>query len=68
MKRYQPNREVIAERLEKWRKLTPQEQLADLDRRLGPGVGAVKQRARIAAPVVISKSQEKRITAQKGAK
>jgi len=32
-----------------WKKLTHSEQLADLDRRLGKGLGAVKQRARIAA-------------------
>lgn len=30
-----------------WRKLSPQEQIAALDERLGVGVGAVKQRARI---------------------
>ena len=31
-----------------WRALTPEQQLADLDLRLGKGVGATKQRARIA--------------------
>jgi hypothetical protein len=35
------------ERLKVWRNLGPHAQLAKLDQRLGPGVGAVKQRARI---------------------
>ena len=35
------------ERNETWAKLTYEQQLADLDRRLGKGVGAKKQRARI---------------------
>ena len=39
-------REAI-ERNETWAKLTPEQQLADLDRRLGKGIGAKKQRARI---------------------
>lgn len=34
-------------RNEKWNSLTPEEQLAELDMRLGKGVGALKQRARI---------------------
>ena len=40
-------REQTAERTEIWRKLTPQQQLDALDARLGKGVGAVKQRARL---------------------
>ena len=36
-----------AVRNEAWAKLTYEQQLADLDRRLGKGVGAKKQRARI---------------------
>ncbi len=40
------------ERDEAWRKLTPAEQLVALDRRLGAGKGATKQRARILAQVV----------------
>jgi hypothetical protein len=36
-------------RTEFWQRLSPQQQLAALDRRLGEGVGAVKQRARLAA-------------------
>ena len=35
------------ERNEAWAKLTYEQQLADLDRRLGKGIGAKKQRARI---------------------
>lgn len=31
-----------------WAELSPQKQLAELDRRLGKGVGARKQRARLA--------------------
>ena len=34
-------------RNEAWAKLTPEQQIADLDRRLGKGIGAKKQRARI---------------------
>ena len=33
-------------RNETWAKLTHEQQLADLDRRLGKGIGAKKQRAR----------------------
>ena len=35
------------ERNEVWAQLTPEQQIADLDRRLGKGIGAKKQRARI---------------------
>ena len=35
------------ERNEIWAKLTYEQQLADLDRRLGKGIGAKKQRAKI---------------------
>ena len=35
------------ERNEAWAQLTPEQQIADLDRRLGKDVGAKKQRARI---------------------
>ena len=35
------------ERNEIWAKLTYEQQLADLDRRLGKGIGAKKQRSRI---------------------
>ena len=36
-----------AVRNEAWAKLTPEQQLASLDERLGKGIGAKKQRARI---------------------
>ena len=36
-----------AVRNEAWAKLTYEQQLADLDKRLGKGIGAKKQRARI---------------------
>ena len=35
------------ERNEAWAQLTPKQQIADLDRRLGKDIGAKKQRARI---------------------
>ena len=35
------------ERNETWAKLTPEQQLASLDERLGKGIGAKKQRAKI---------------------
>ena len=35
------------ERNERWVQLTPEQQLASLDERLGKGIGAKKQRARI---------------------
>ncbi len=38
---------IIADRPAAWRQLTPQQQLAELDARLGPGLGAVKQRKQI---------------------
>ena len=40
------NTEAIA-RNEYWAQLTPKQQLADLDKRLGKDIGAKKQRARI---------------------
>ena len=36
-------------RNEAWRAKSPKEQLEELDKRLGPGVGAKKQRARLEA-------------------
>ena len=49
------------ERQKVWGNLTPQQQLEDLDRRLGKGVGAIKQRARLqyAIDYPQSKNQKK---------
>ena len=38
-------------RNEAWAKLTYEQQLADLDRRLGKGIGAKKQRAKIQSKI-----------------
>ena len=43
------SKEAAMIREEEWRKLTPQQQIAALDQRLGKNVGATKQRARINA-------------------
>ena len=53
------------ERLEYWRGLSPDQQLAQLDKRLGEGVGAVKQRARLTA-IIEKRAKAKR--AEKAAK
>ena len=39
-------------RNEAWAQLTPEQQIADLDRRLGKGVGAKKQRAKINSKIL----------------
>lgn len=44
-------RSEALERGAAWAKLTPQEQLAALDKRLGRGTGAERQRARIKARI-----------------
>lgn len=38
---------LVQERLDAWRELSPAQQLATLDRRLGKGVGAEKQRIKL---------------------
>lgn len=60
-------REAARERAEKrnaiWAQLSPKEQLETIDRRLGEGVGAKKQRARLQkrlAPQAQEKLQDKR--------
>lgn len=40
-------RDEARERQEAWSKFTPEQQIAELNRRLGPGLGARKQRARL---------------------
>ena len=40
-------RKEVLESQANWRSLKPQEQLVDLDKRLGKDVGAVKQRTRL---------------------
>jgi len=45
----QVRREEALVRDAEWRGLTPAQQLAALDKRLGVGVGAVKQRAKLTA-------------------
>lgn len=48
MKQSKEERRAAAKaRNEHWATKSPKEQLADLDRRLGKGVGAAKQRAKI---------------------
>ena len=47
MTRWLEKRAEAQERQEQWENLTPGQQLDSLDERLGRGVGAVKQRARI---------------------
>lgn len=49
--RIDERRAEAKERAEAWSKLTTQQKLAALDRRLGKDVGAKKQRAKIVAPV-----------------
>lgn len=40
-------RKEAEERNARWAALTPAEQLAELDKRFGAGIGATKQRARL---------------------
>lgn len=47
MKSVNQKREEGAKRDALWASLTPAEQMRELDRRLGKGVGATRQRARI---------------------
>lgn len=46
--RPETKRTEAAERNAAWSELSPQKQLAELDRRLGTNVGAKRQRARLA--------------------
>lgn len=58
-------RQEATERQEAWSKLSPQQQLEALDRRLGKDAGAAKQRARLALAIERAKHQPK--PAPKGA-
>lgn len=49
--RKQHRMNIANKRVAEWQALTPAEQLAALDRRLGVGQGATKQRARIATKI-----------------
>jgi hypothetical protein len=49
MKPQEQKRREGEERNTVWESMTPTEQLRDLDRRLGPGVGATRQRKMLAA-------------------
>ena len=59
MKTKETKRQEAAERQEFWSELTPKQQLADLDRRLGKGVGAKKQRARLAEKLDANRKESK---------
>ena len=50
------NRRVCEENIAEFQKLTPAQQVQALDLRLGEGVGAVKQRARLAKVLAEKKS------------
>lgn len=52
-------RKELEERLANWRAKTPEEQLAALDVRLGKGVGAKRQRARLEALITASREEKK---------
>jgi hypothetical protein len=56
----------VEERLEYWQGLTPAEQLVQLDRRLGEGVGAVKQRTRLNAAIEAAKAKKAAAKKAKG--
>ena len=57
----------IAERNAAWSSLTPEAQLADLDRRLGVGQGAKRQRAVIAARIEKARQPANTVIAGVGA-
>jgi len=48
MKSKETKRKESADRVEKWQSLTPQQQLNLIDERLGKGIGAKRQRAKLA--------------------
>lgn len=56
MKSANQKREEGLKRDAEWASLTPVEQLRDLDRRLGTGLGATRQRARLNALIDATKA------------
>lgn len=50
-------RKDSAERLAAWQKLSPKKQLAAINERMGDGVGATKQRARLNAIIKLTKHE-----------
>lgn len=55
-------KQAADERAEHWNALSPAKQLSELDRRLGVGIGATRQRARLSAalePVEAKKKKKK---------
>ena len=48
-------KKIADENNEKWNSLTPVQQLAAIDQRLGKGIGATKQRAKIAKVIAAAK-------------
>lgn len=67
MKSKELRKEEEAERLAFWRGLSPSQQLADLDRRLGKGIGARRQRKLIGAKLYENMTQPKFVV-KKGTK
>lgn len=55
MKPQELKRREGEDRNEEWRTLSREEQLHDLDNRLGKGVGATRQRQKLAQPVPTQK-------------
>lgn len=51
---------VVAERQVAWDSLTPTQKLVELDKRLGKGVGAKKQRAKLATVKPVEETKPKK--------
>jgi hypothetical protein len=63
--RLKQKRERAQEVEQHWASLTTAQKIADLDRRLGKGKGAKKQRARLAAQLEAEKTEKKTKKEQK---
>ena len=59
-RKWEIRREEVIERQEHWSNLTPQEQLVELNKRLGNGVGAVKQRFKINQRLKLKNKKKKK--------